>query len=135
MRPLARSGLMIPCVGRHIMESDYQCFDSAINLLAINQLRAFDTSLIDLPDADKKQKRIQYIHDAIQPIGPGRPFLESLESFAKSMSFIFLPLAIIFMFLPLFIITRCKLMVKRGAVNSQLSKALAFWDIEKQELD
>jgi len=117
------------------MESDYQCFDTAINLLAIDQLTDFDASLVDLPDADKKERRIQYIHDAIQFIGPGRPFMESLESFAKSMSWIFLPLALIFMFLPLFVVTRCKVMLKREAVNRQLYKALAYWDIEKQELD
>jgi hypothetical protein len=107
------------------MESDYQCFDTAINLLAIDQLADFDASLIVLP----------YIHDAIQFIGPGRPFMESLESFAKSMSWIFLPLTLIFMFLPLFVVTRCKVMLKREAVNRQLYKALAYWDIEKQELD
>ena len=117
------------------MESDYQCFDSAINLLAIDQLTAFDTSLTDLPTPNKKQRRIQYLHNAIEPIGPGRPFMESLESFAKSMSWIFLPLALIFMFLPLFVVTRCKVMLKREAVNRQLYKALAYWDIEKQELD
>ena len=117
------------------MESDYQCFDSAIKLLASDQLAKFDASLADLSDADKKRQRIQYLRDAIEPIGPGRPFMESLESFAKSMSLIFLPLALIFMFLPLFIVTRCKLKLKRGAVNRQLSKALAYWDIEKQELD
>lgn len=79
-------------VGRHIMESDYQCFDSAINLLAIDQLAVFDKSLADFPVEGKKQQRIQYLHDAIEPIGPGRPFMESLESFAKSMSLIFLHL-------------------------------------------
>jgi len=117
------------------MESNYQCFDSTINLLAIDQLAAFDSSLTDLPSPDDKQRRIQYLNDAIEPIGPGRPFMKSLESFAKSMSLIFLPLALIFMFLPLFVVTRFKLMLKRRAVNRQLTEALAHWDIDKQELD
>ena len=121
--------------GRHIMESDYSCFDNAIDLLAINKLADIDASLIDMSDAEKKERRIRYLHDAIKSIGPGRPFMESLESFAKSMSLIFLPLALIFMFLPLFIVTRCKLMIKRGNINRQLNKALAYWKINRQELD
>lgn len=117
------------------MESDYQCFDSALNLLALDQLATFDGAIADLSDIDKKQRRRQYLHDAVDPIGPGRPFMESLESFAKSMSFVFLPLAFILMFLPLFVITRSKLMLKRGSVNRQLSKALAYWNIEQGEFD
>ena len=117
------------------MKSDFHCFDKAISLLAIDKLAGFDTSLLDVSGADTKKQRILYLRDAIEPIGPGRPFMESLESFAKSMSLIFLPLALIFMFLPLFISTRCQLMLKRGSVGRQLSKALVYWNIEKQELD
>jgi hypothetical protein len=117
------------------VESDFHCFDKAISLLVIDKLTEFDTSLLDLSDAEKKQQRIQYLRNTIEPIGPGRPFTESLDSFAKSMSLLFLPLAFIFMFLPLFFFTRCQLMFKRRAVSRQLSKALAYWKIEKQELD
>jgi len=117
------------------MKSDFQCFDKAIDLLAVDKLAAFDTSLQDLSDTNKNKQRILYLHNAIEPIGPGRSFMESLESFVKSMSLIFLPLSLVFMFLPLFISTRCQLMLKRGAVSRQLSKALAYWNIEKQELD
>ena len=117
------------------MKSDFQCFDKAIDLLAVDNIAAFDKSLQDLSDTDKNKQRMQYIHNAIEPIGPGRPFTESLDSFAKSMSLLLLPLALIFMFLPLFVSTRCQLMFKRRAVSRQLSKALVYWNIEKQELD
>ena len=117
------------------MESDFHCFDSAIKLLAGDKLAEFDASLSELSDAERQQHRTQYLHDAIEPIGPGRPFLESLESFAKSMSLIFLPLALILVFLPLFVVTRSKLAIKRATVNRRLSRALSYWDIEKRELD
>ena len=62
------------------MKSDFQCFDKAIDLLAVDKLAAFDTSLQDLSDTNKNKQRILYLHNAIEPIGPGRSFMESLES-------------------------------------------------------
>ena len=68
------------------MESEYQTFRDAVNLLVPDRLADFDASLADLPDAEKKRRRIQYLDNAMEPIGPGKPFMESLELFVKGMA-------------------------------------------------
>lgn len=117
------------------MESDYQTFRDAMCLLSMERLSEFDKSIAALSDVDKKQQRLQYLHDTIQPIVPGRSFLESLEAFVKGMALYLMPLAILFMFLPLFVMTRFQMMRKRSSVDRQLSVALAYWEINKEDLN
>ena len=96
--------------------------------LEITQLAQFDAALGDIPDSDKKRRRIVYLRDAMQQIGVGKSFL-------KGFGILVIPFTIIPLFWP-FLIFFWFVRKKAGTLmDSQLANALDYWGIEKYEID
>jgi hypothetical protein len=55
------------------------------NQLEISQLVEFDSTLVELSDLDKKQRRVMYLRDARQQMDNGKSFSDSFGSFFKGM--------------------------------------------------
>jgi hypothetical protein len=106
----------------------------ALNQLEIDHLAEFDATLGELPDPDKKQRRILYLRDATQKMGSGKSFSESFGSFFKGMGLYLMPLAIIFLLLPLFFAAWFRKIRDRILVNHRLTRALDYWHIDRCEI-
>ena len=107
---------------------------STTNLLEIRQLAEFDSTLKDCPDPEKRQQRIVYLNNVIQQLGSRKSFFESFRSFFHGMGLWLMPLAIIFMFLPLLFGAWFNKTKERALVKRQLSLALNYWQIDRHEL-
>ena len=96
--------------------------------LEIKQLAEFDAALVDVPDSDKRRRRIVYLRGAMQQIGVGKSFLKGFGVFV-------IPLVIIPLFWP-FLIFFWFIRKKAGTLmDSQIANALDYWGIEKYEID
>ena len=96
--------------------------------LEIKQLAEFDAALGDIPDSEKKRRRIVYLRDAMQQIGVGKSFLKGFGIFM--IPFVIIPL--FWPFLGFFWFVRKK---AATLMDSQLFNALDYWGIEKHEID
>ena len=95
--------------------------------LEIKQLAEFDATLGDLPDLDKRQRRIIYLRDATQQMG-------MQKNVFKGFGCLLIPFAIIPIFWPFLIFFW---LIKKNAnklVDSQLINALDYWNIQLQEV-
>ena len=95
--------------------------------LEIKQLAEFDATLGDLPDLDKRQRRIIYLRDATQQMG-------MQKNVFKGFGCLLVPFAIIPIFWPFLIFFW---LIKKNAnklVDSQLINALDYWNIQLQEV-
>ncbi|MFC1601729.1 hypothetical protein ACFL34_05215 [Candidatus Sumerlaeota bacterium] len=95
--------------------------------LEIKQLAEFDAALGDLPDADKKRRRIVYLRDAMQQMGVQKSALEGF-------GLLLIPLILIPCFWPFvgfFWFMRKK---ARALMDAQLVNALEYWDLEGRDL-
>ena len=95
--------------------------------LEIKQLAEFDATLGDLPDLDKRQRRIIYLRDATQQMG-------MQKNVFKGFGCLLIPFAIIPIFWPFLIFFW---LIKKNAnklVDSQFINALDYWNIQLQEV-
>ena len=106
----------------------------ALNQLEIDRLAEFDATLGEMPGPDRKQRRILYLQDATQKMGSGKSFSESFGSFFKGMGLYLMPLAIIFLLLPLFFAAWFRKIRDRVLVNHRLTRALDYWHIDRCEI-
>ena len=95
--------------------------------LEILQLAEFDATLGDLPEADKRQRRIIYLRSAIQGIGVQKNIL-------KGFGCLLIPFAIIPLFWPFLIFFWFTKRKANGLADSQLNNALEYWKIQRHEI-
>ena len=96
--------------------------------LEITQLAQFDAALGEVPDSDKKRRRIVYLRDAMQQIGVGKSFL-------KGFGILVIPFAIIPLFWPFLIFFWFFRKKAATLMDSQLANALDYLGIEKYQID
>ena len=95
--------------------------------LEVKQLAEFDATLGDMPDLDKRQRRVIYLRDAMQQV-------EMQKSAMKGFGCFVIPLAIIPIFWPFLFFFWMMKKKANNLVNSQLINALDYWNIEFEEV-
>lgn len=95
--------------------------------LDIRELANFDASLGDIPESDKRQKRIIYLRNALQQVKVGKKIMKGFGC-----------LLIFFMFIPIFWPFLIFFLVMRknasGLIDNQINNALDYWKIDKSEI-
>ena len=96
--------------------------------LEIKQLAEFDATLGDIPDTDKKRRRIIYLRDAMQQINIGKTIF-------KGFGFFLIPFMIIPIFWPFLAFFWFMKKKASSLMDIQLVNALDYWGIQKYEID
>jgi len=96
--------------------------------LEIKQLAEFDATLGEVPDSDKKRRRIIYLRDAMQQINVGKTLF-------KGFGLILIPFLIIPIFWPFLAFFWFMRKKATSMMNTQLANALDYWNIDKSEIE
>ena len=97
--------------------------------LEIKQLAEFDASLGDIPESDKRQRRIIYLRDAMQQISVGKTIF---KGFGLLILIPFILIPIFWPFLAFFWFMKKKAI---GLMDTQIANALDYWNIQRNEID
>jgi hypothetical protein len=113
---------------KYIMNTMHHHHSSRPGPLEIKQLAEFDATLGDLPESDKRQRRIIYLRDANQQIG-------LQKNVFKGFGCLLLPFAIIPLFWPFLIFFWFMKKKTNTLLSNQLNNALAYWKIQDHEIN
>ena len=96
--------------------------------LEISELAEFDKNIEDDTEEIRRCKRIAYLEQALVQAGYGK-------SLFKVMGCMFIPFAIIPVFWPVLLFAWFISKKSRSMVDSQINSALAYWNIDRFDLD
>lgn len=95
--------------------------------LEISELAEFDSQLGDIPDDEKRKKRILYIKDAQGQLNVAKDMM-------KGMGCIMIPFYIIPLFWPFLIFFKLAKKKSANLIDAQLDRALEYWDLDHHEI-
>ena len=97
------------------------------NPLEIGRLAAFDADLGDVPEDERRRKRLAYIEQALMEVGYGR-------SMVKSFGCLMVPFAIIPIFWPFLAFTYFAMRRSMRMLDGYVAGACRYWDIDPEEI-
>jgi len=95
--------------------------------LEISELAEFDSQLGDIPEDEKRKKRILYIKDAQSQLNVARDIF-------KSMGCVMIPFYIIPIFWPFLIFIKLAKKKSTNLFDAQYNRALEYWDIKHHDI-
>ena len=95
--------------------------------LEIRELAQFDAALGDLPEAEKRRKRIAYLREAFRQAQAGIDMM-------KKSGCILIPFAIIPIFWPVLWFARAARRKMEEQVQAQVRAALDYWNLAPNDL-